>query len=283
MNTRIMLNLLNLITIFLFLTTAAVQAQEQAPPEKNIRFSVDGPLLTRGSIEKDPQFGVILFLELDQGWHTYWRVPGDAGLAPRFDLSKSENIKDPWLGWQTPTRIIENDFQIFGYQDTAIFPVSFNVEDVTKEALLDLTIDVLICHEICIPEKFHTTVKFKPDTIEKDEAALANWDAVVDRIPLKDTDNKELEIENIVLGPDALVITAFAKDGFDNADLFAVTGDYAFTSPPKIKPESNNPQRAMIVIDKPADVENLASFMNGKKLEITMVANETAVEKTLDF
>src|SRR6266851_1562741 len=31
--------------------------------------------------------------QLQPGWKTYWRTPGDSGVPPRFDFSKSENIE----------------------------------------------------------------------------------------------------------------------------------------------------------------------------------------------
>ena len=33
-----------------------------------------------------------LEIRLDEGWKTYWRSPGDAGIPPTFDWSKSEKI-----------------------------------------------------------------------------------------------------------------------------------------------------------------------------------------------
>ena len=34
-----------------------------------------------------------LQLDLAPGWKTYWRQPGDSGLAPRFDFSQSEGVQ----------------------------------------------------------------------------------------------------------------------------------------------------------------------------------------------
>src|SRR6202051_778946 len=31
--------------------------------------------------------------QLQPGWKTYWRTPGDSGVPPRFDFSKSDNIE----------------------------------------------------------------------------------------------------------------------------------------------------------------------------------------------
>src|SRR5438128_7319159 len=32
-------------------------------------------------------------IQLQQGWKTYWRTPGDSGVPPRFDFSKSVNVE----------------------------------------------------------------------------------------------------------------------------------------------------------------------------------------------
>ena len=32
-------------------------------------------------------------IKLSPGWKTYWRYPGDSGVPPRFDFSKSDNVK----------------------------------------------------------------------------------------------------------------------------------------------------------------------------------------------
>src|SRR5439155_1663784 len=34
-------------------------------------------------------------IQLQDGWKTYWRSPGDSGVPPRFDFSKSDNVDDP--------------------------------------------------------------------------------------------------------------------------------------------------------------------------------------------
>src|SRR3981189_2365808 len=52
--------------------------------------------------------GAVLFgghaLQLEPGWKTHWRTPGDSGLPPRFDFSKSENIEAVTVLWPAPTK-----------------------------------------------------------------------------------------------------------------------------------------------------------------------------------
>ena len=43
-----------------------------------------------------------LQLDLAPGWKTYWRQPGDSGLAPRFDFSQSEGVQKVEVIYPTP-------------------------------------------------------------------------------------------------------------------------------------------------------------------------------------
>src|SRR5262245_8816410 len=46
-------------------------------------------------------------IALDEGWKTFWRVPGDAGVAPQFDWSRSRNVKSLTMLWPAPKRYDE--------------------------------------------------------------------------------------------------------------------------------------------------------------------------------
>src|ERR1051325_181650 len=41
-------------------------------------------------------------IQLQPGWHTYWRNPGDSGVPPRFDFSKSDNVEAVTVLWPAP-------------------------------------------------------------------------------------------------------------------------------------------------------------------------------------
>src|SRR5436309_12799736 len=53
--------------------------------------------LLAGSRSGAVLLGGIAF-QLQPGWKTYWRTPGDSGVPPRFDFSKSENIEAVKIG-----------------------------------------------------------------------------------------------------------------------------------------------------------------------------------------
>src|SRR4051794_41836769 len=60
--------------------------------------------LLAGSRSGGVLLGGIAF-KLEPGWHTYWRNPGDSGVPPRFDFTKSENIEAGAGFWAGPAEI----------------------------------------------------------------------------------------------------------------------------------------------------------------------------------
>ena len=46
-------------------------------------------------------------IRLDPGWKTYWRTPGDSGLPPVFDWSRSANVADVVVLWPAPERFAD--------------------------------------------------------------------------------------------------------------------------------------------------------------------------------
>src|ERR1700746_344681 len=43
-------------------------------------------------------------MQLEPGWKTYWRSPGDSGVPPRFDFSKSDNVEAVTVLWPAPKK-----------------------------------------------------------------------------------------------------------------------------------------------------------------------------------
>src|SRR5256885_4286423 len=55
-------------------------------------------------------------IRLAPGWKTYWRYPGDSGIPPRFDFSKSRNVKSITVHWPAPQRLPEEGGISIGYK-----------------------------------------------------------------------------------------------------------------------------------------------------------------------
>lgn len=212
-------------------------------------------------------------VDLPEGWHSYWRVPGDAGLSPTFDWKASENAKEVEVYWPYPERFDEMGVTTFGYTGNVMFPLKIIPAEDGKTVKLNLTLNIMVCKDICIPQKLE--ISHDVDSAAAPQVAII--DASKRKIPKA---GGLMEIETVVTGPDALVVSAKAPKNFEGADVFAYAGDMAFT----VKPEFTNgkdDRSVLIKIPKPANVEDFSKFLAGKEVTIVLVNDNEAVEKSI--
>jgi DsbC/DsbD-like thiol-disulfide interchange protein len=107
-----------------------------------------------------------LKLHLAPEWVTYWRVPGDAGIPPRFSLSGSRNIQSAAFSWPRPTAEVKNGLTSFVYYNEVVVPLTLTLKDPTKPALLKGKIEVGVCAEICIPVQLKFDAQL-PNTVQQ--------------------------------------------------------------------------------------------------------------------
>jgi len=111
---------------------------------------LDGQLLPGWQMKSGAHMAAIQ-LDLAPGWKTYWRAPGDAGIPPQFDWSASENLKSVRMHWPAPTVFHTNGFLTIGYTDGLVLPVEVEPIDPSRPVTLRATVDLGICHDICMP------------------------------------------------------------------------------------------------------------------------------------
>ncbi len=94
-----------------------------------------------------------LRLTLKDGWKTYWRAPGDAGIPPQFDWSESGNVGDVSITWPAPEIFDQNGLQSIGYEDQLVLPVEITPKNPAKPVRLRGEMDLGVCKDVCIPER----------------------------------------------------------------------------------------------------------------------------------
>ncbi|SEN25873.1 Thiol-disulfide interchange protein, contains DsbC and DsbD domains [Pseudorhodobacter antarcticus] len=97
---------------------------------------------------------VAFHLTLQDGWKTYWRAPGDAGIPPHFDWSGSQNVKSVRFHWPRPEVFHVGGMQSIGYSHELVLPVEVVPIDPTKPVNLRAAVDVGVCSDICVPASF---------------------------------------------------------------------------------------------------------------------------------
>lgn len=92
-----------------------------------------------------------LHLVLSPGWHTYWRNPGEAGIAPRFDWGQSQNVASVVPIWPRPQIFDQNGYRSYGYADELILPVEITPADPARPMALIGELAIGVCSETCVP------------------------------------------------------------------------------------------------------------------------------------
>ncbi|MGZ3280755.1 MAG: protein-disulfide reductase DsbD family protein [Caulobacteraceae bacterium] len=205
------------------LTPMAVQAQTvalQPPPAAYVSGPQNTGHLTAELVSQTQGVapGGVAFVairqDIQKGWHTYWRNPGDSGEATsaKWELPKGWSTGD-WV-WPAPQRLPLGPLMNYGYTGQVLLPVAFNVPVSAKPgATQTLKADVtfLVCADICVPE----------------EAKLQLDVPVVQGAPPKDPkwgDAIGKAIRDSPKGADLAATAAWHGTGSDKVLKLAVTG-----------------------------------------------------------
>ena len=108
-------------------------------------------LISPYSENNTKNFIVGLEYEMEPGWKTYWKSPGDGGFAQTISWDNSLNVKNINILWPTPVEFEILGLTSLGYQNNVIFPLEVEVEDPLQNTFLNLHVNFLICKEVCIP------------------------------------------------------------------------------------------------------------------------------------
>src|SRR3979409_824804 len=88
-------------TLLASLPAIEARAEDASPWQRDSHSAIR---LLAGSRSGAVLMGGIAF-QLQAGWKTYWRTPGDSGVPPRFDFSKSDNVEAVTIMWPAPLKV----------------------------------------------------------------------------------------------------------------------------------------------------------------------------------
>ena len=91
-------------------------------------------------------------LHMQPGWHTYWKNPGDSGLATRIDWELPEGFEAGPIQWPAPERIDVGPLTSYGYHGEVLLLTDIRVpQDSAGSIPIAARAFWLVCEEICIP------------------------------------------------------------------------------------------------------------------------------------
>lgn len=148
------------LTVALALVLASIQGA--AAGSTAITERVRAELIAdAATVEPGQTIWVGLVLELADGWHTYWRNPGDSGEPTQIDWQLPAGVEAGEIQWPAPERIPYGPLVNFGYHGRVTLLVEVSVlSDWPADRPLELKAAAgwLVCKDICIPEQADLTL-----------------------------------------------------------------------------------------------------------------------------
>lgn len=117
------------------------------------------------------QVEMVMDVELDGDWKTYWRSPGEGGVAPEFDWSGSTNIEKVDWHWPVPAYYEQLGVLTLGYKHEVSFPLILTVSDPTKPIVLKANLRLPSCTNICVITDYPIELTIDPGSLKLDADA----------------------------------------------------------------------------------------------------------------
>lgn len=106
-------------------------------------------------IKPGQPFWLAIHLTLDDGWHAYWKNPGDAGMPPTIQWNLPTGFTVGELNWPYPERFVDGEIVGFGYENDVMLMAEVIPPAELKEGeTLDFNAQVqwVACsHDTCLP------------------------------------------------------------------------------------------------------------------------------------
>jgi DsbC/DsbD-like thiol-disulfide interchange protein len=215
-----------------------------------------------------------IHITMQEGWKTYWRVPGDGGVPPSFDWSGSENLASIDVMMPLPHRFIDENGEGIGYKTEVIFPVDVKPVDPDKPVKLSLNMFYAVCNDICVPVQAHLKTSFDSSTASTTDkyrlmVARATVPVAADADRLSVQSLRQLETN----GKTALEVSLKGIRSPSQADIFVEAEGNAYFRKPELVSTADDVTVWKISVDSFGETPSLV----GKPVQLTIADGETGL------
>lgn len=160
------------------------------------------------AMQTNETINALLYVQLTSGWKTYWRSPGEAGVAPK--ITWSEKMAEQWF-WPVPSRFDVSGLSTQGYHGQVVIPIKITSTD---RRTLAGTLSLPTCSNVCMV----TDYPFSLDLNEQGDPSFAgDFAQAMSGVPSTET-SAETVSANWTSGQ--LQIDAHKPGGWDNPEVF---------------------------------------------------------------
>lgn len=186
-------------------------------------------LVTAGAPDDEGRVSGALEIRLKPGWKTYWRDPGEAGIPPQIDISRSINVVSAEIAFPAPVRVKDDYSEWAGYTAPVSLPVTFMLSRPDAVALIDADVFLGVCETICIPVQ--ATFTLDPGAGRDDPRDVATVKAAYAALP--DTAGPGFRVNGIERSGETLLVGVEVPEDADQPALFVAPPEGFVLGTPK--------------------------------------------------
>lgn len=224
-------------------------------------------------------YDVGIAIALPEGWHTYWRTPGDSGVPPSFDTTGSTNLAAFEVAYPAPRRYFDGYGTSIVYEDAVLLPARVTAADPDDPVHLVLRFDYGYCREICVPAHAEFDVDLAADgSVNPAERAAVDAARAAVPVPAAAAGPDHPRIVKLAPGGGAderyVDVWVETANGTDGVDLFVEGPEGWYLSPPAVLTGEGNTAVFRLSMDGMPKSATLA----GTPLRFTIVDGARAVD-----
>lgn len=240
--------------------------------------------LIEGSSQADGTHQAAFEIILENGWSTYWRVPGEHGIPPIFEYAESRNIKDLIIHWPAPDVFVSGTGLTIGYKNRVVLPFTIIPEASTQKAELNLSAFFGVCSEICVPADAKVSVLLDPKNTKAIDQPII--DEAMSTVPKKHAENGLDVTEASLKSNDEeeyVYVRLQLPDSVNNVSVLT-EGPQDWYFEPYVSKLSNEAANSKSYMAKVSLYRIVRKTLSGEEeLKVTVIADGTAIEKTISL
>jgi thiol:disulfide interchange protein len=180
MNTRVRTLLAFFTVIFLSLATTFVAA--------GATTTKVGLILSAESARPGDTVMAGIRLQMQPGWHSYWRNPGDSGIATKVDWTLPPGVTAGEIQWPVPEKLVTAPLTTYVYSDEATLLVPLKLDGKIAPGPLDIKAKVSWqeCSDVCIQGRTNLAVQLVVGPDGKPSADAALIQTAMEKLPKND-------------------------------------------------------------------------------------------------
>ncbi|WP_455853396.1 protein-disulfide reductase DsbD family protein [Pantoea endophytica] len=255
-------------SLLLLLASCAITAQAADTGWLRNAQNSHAEVRLRSASHNDNQ-QLLLDIRLQPGWKTYWRTPGEGGVAPEIRWQTPE-VKAQWF-WPAPERFDVSGLTTQGYKGDITLPIE--LAKLSSQQLAG-TLTLSTCSDVCILTDF----PFSLDLTQPADAHFArDFAEAMGRIPAASGLTDQLDA-SFVKGE--LQIRAQRQGGWQQPELFFDYPPGSMLAAPTIRVNGDTLSARVAVTDEWGEA---APDLRGKTLSLVVADGGIAQQSAINI